>query len=90
MKIPNGVKVTPIPKTNSKSTNPNEWRPISQICIAGKLLEKIIHSQLYSYLEENNLLSENQYGFMKDRSTGLAIFDVLKIGTKRSITDVYS
>ena len=71
-------KVTPIPKTNSKSTKPGDWRPISQICIAGKLLEKIIHSQLYNYLEENKLLSENQYGFRKDRSTGLAIFDVLK------------
>ena len=42
---------------------------------------KIIHSQLYSYLEENELLSENQYVFKKDHITGdyLAIFDVLKI-----------
>ena len=71
-------KVTPIPKTNSKSTKPDDWRPISQICITGKILEKIIHTQLYYYLEENKLLSENQYGFRKDRSTGLAIFDVLK------------
>ena len=71
-------KVTPIPKTTSKSTKPGDWRPISQICITGKLLKKIIHYQLYSYLEENKLLSENQYGFRKDRSTGLAIFDVLR------------
>ena len=71
-------KVTPIPKTKANSTKPGDWRPISQICIAGKLLEKIIHSQLYSYLEENKLLSENQFGFRKGLSTGLAIFDVLR------------
>ena len=41
--------------------------------------KKIIHSRLYNYLEENKLLSENQYGFRKDQSTGLAIFDVLKV-----------
>ena len=72
-------KVTPIPKTKSNSTKPGDWRPISQISIVGKLLEKIIHTQLYSYLEENNLLSKNQYGFRKNLSTGLAIFDVLKL-----------
>ena len=71
-------KVTPIPKTKANSTKPGDWRPISQICIAGKLLEKIIHAQLYNYLEENNLLSKNQFGFRKNLSTGLAIFDVLK------------
>ena len=71
-------KVTPIPKTNTNSTKPGDWRPISQICLPGKLLEKIIHTQLCNYLEENNLLSENQYGFRKGLSTGLAIFEVLK------------
>ena len=66
-------KVTPIPKTKSNSTKPGDWRPISQICITGKLLEKIINSQLYHYLGENKLLSENQFGFRKGLSTGLAI-----------------
>ena len=64
--------------TKTNSTKPGDWRPISQICITGKLLEKIIHAQLYNYLEENNLLSKNQYGFRKNLSTGLAIFYVLK------------
>ena len=71
-------KITPIPKTNLNSADPSNWRPISQICLLGKLLEKIIHNQLYHYLEVNNILSPNQYGFRKGLSTGLAIFDVLK------------
>ena len=70
--------VTPIPKTNSKSTNAGDWRPISQICLTGKLLEKIVHTQLYNYLQLNNILSEKQFGFRKGLSTSLAIFEVLK------------
>ena len=70
--------ITPIPKTTHRSTDPNNWRPISQICLPGKLLEKIIHNQLYHYLEVNNILSSNQYGFRKGLSTSIAIFDVLK------------
>ena len=70
--------ITPIPKTSQRSTDPNDWRPISQICLPGKLLEKIIHNQLYQYLDVNNLLSSNQYGFRKGLSTSVAIFDVLK------------
>ena len=45
--------VTPLPKANLSSTKPEDWRLISQICITGKL-------QLYQYLEENKLLTENQ------------------------------
>ena len=70
--------VTPIPKTKSNSTKPGDWRPISQISLPGKLLEKIVHSQLYVYIQLNDLLSDNQFGFRKGLSTGLAIFDVLK------------
>ena len=71
-------KVTPIPKTNTNSTKPADWRPIAQISLPGKLLEKIIHSQLSHYLDSNDILSMNQYGFRKGLSTNAAIFEVLK------------
>ena len=48
-------KVTPIPKTNTKSTKPGDWRPISQICLPGKLLEKIIHMQLSHRNKQNSV-----------------------------------
>ena len=70
--------VTPIPKTNINSTKLGDWRPISQISLPGKLLERIIHTQLSQYLDKYNILSDNQYGFRKGLSTSLAIFDVLK------------
>ena len=71
-------RVTPIPKTKHRSTKPSDWRPISQISLPGKLLEKIIHKQLSHYLNIHNLLSDKQYGFRKGLSTTFAIFDVLK------------
>ena len=70
--------VTPIPKTNIKSTKPGDWRPISQISLPGKLLERIIHSQLYSYIQLNKVSSSNQFGFREGLSTSLVIFEVLK------------
>ena len=48
--------VTPIPKTNKNSPDPKDWRPISQIALPGKILEKIIHSQITHYLDVNNIL----------------------------------
>ena len=71
-------------KKAKKTGNQEDWdifkrRPISQICLPGKLLERIIHSQLSHYIETNKILSGNQYGFRKGLSTSLAIFDVLKV-----------
>ena len=71
-------KVTPIPKMNKNSTCPGDWRPISQIPLPGKILEKIIHAQMTHYFDLNKILSNNQYGFRRERSTSLAIFEVLK------------
>jgi retron-type reverse transcriptase len=37
-----------------------------------KILERLLHDQLYHYFERNNLFSDGQYGFRKGRSTDLA------------------
>ena len=55
-----------------------DWRPITQISLPGKLLERIIHTQLSSYLENNDILYTNQHGFRSDRSTSSAVFGTLK------------
>ena len=70
--------VTPFPKTNSKSKKAKDWRPVSQISLPGKLLERIVHSQLIEYLEGNNLLFKNQHGFRSEKSTSSAVFGTLK------------
>ena len=69
------AEVTPIPKTGDLS-NAKNWRPISQIKLPGKLLERLIHTQLSIYFE--SILDKNQHGFRQCKSTGTAVFDVLR------------
>ena len=71
------AKVTPIHKKGPKTFVEN-YRPISVLPIFDKILEKIIYKQLISFLNKQNILSENQYGFQKDKSTSLAILDLIQ------------
>lgn len=57
--------ITPIPKNNRKDRI-DEYRPISKLCVLGKILEKIVTAQMsYSF---RNLITEEQHGFFKHRS----------------------
>ena len=69
------AEVSPIPKTGDLKKVEN-WRPISQIKLPGKLLERILHSQLTIFAD--NFLHKNQHGFRANRSTSTAIFDVMQ------------
>ena len=68
--------VIPIPKVTNPTESSN-YRPISLLPLPGKILEKLVHNQLSFFLEENNLLSDNQFGFRKQRSTAHAVSQVL-------------
>ena len=56
------ANVTPIFKKGDKQLIKN-YRPISLLPICGKIFEKIIFNNLYSYLNANNLITKNQSGF---------------------------
>ena len=66
--------VTPLPKPGDKA-NVTNYRPISKIPLPGKVLERIIHTHISSYLEENNLLNDQQGGFRKGHSTISTVAD---------------
>ena len=70
-------EITPIPKVNVLSKQPGDWRPITQIKLPGKLLERCIHTQLYAFFDEHYLFPE-QHGFRPMKSTSTAVFDMLK------------
>ena len=60
--------VIPIPKARNRKKVQN-YRPISLLPLPGKLLEKLVHSQIGELLEDINFLTDNQHGFRKNRST---------------------
>ena len=62
------ANVTPIFKKGDKQQIKN-YRPISLLPICGKIFEKIIFNNLYSYLNANNLITKNQSGFRPGDST---------------------
>jgi hypothetical protein len=73
--IPNAFKtsiVTPIHKKGSYTSLKN-YRPISIISNIAKVFEKIIKNRLVEFLEKNNLLFENQFGFRPGKGTDQAI-----------------
>jgi len=67
--------IKPIFKSGDK-TNMNNYRPISMLSNHSKIFEKIIKSRLILFLEKNQLLSKNQYGFRPGLSTDNAPYKV--------------
>lgn len=55
--------VTPIPKPNKLSTDPNSYRPISILCTPLKVMERVMKSKLMPFLERNKILPNQQFGF---------------------------
>ena len=66
------AKINPVFKSGER-TNVDNYRPISVLNILSKTVERVVYNQLSEYLESNNLLSDNQYGFRRKRSTRDAV-----------------
>ena len=62
------ANVTPVFKKSNKQLVKN-YRPISLLPLCGKIFEKIVFQQLYSYLTTNGLITNNQSGFRPGDST---------------------
>ena len=67
--------VIPLFKGGSRSEVGN-YRPISLLPLPGKLLEKIVHVRISQFLENSNVLCDEQCGFRKERSTTLSIVNL--------------
>ncbi len=62
------AKIVPIFKSGDPR-NIDNYRPISLLSNFSKILEKIMYLRLTSFLETNNILSCEQFGFRKGHST---------------------
>ncbi|KAL0832390.1 hypothetical protein ABMA28_001815 [Loxostege sticticalis] len=64
--------IHPIHKTGAKD-NIDNYRPISVLPALSKILEKVMNRRLLSFLENEHLISDNQYGFRAGKSTSDAV-----------------
>ena len=67
--------VIPVFKKGSK-LECNNYRPISLISNISKLIEKLMYSRLYSFLELNKSISDLQFGFRTNHSTSHALLSL--------------
>jgi hypothetical protein len=71
------ARVVPIFKKGDRNDFGN-YRPISTLSVFNKILEKIVHVRLSSFVHQHNIISDDQFGFMKNRNTTLAIFNLVQ------------
>ena len=65
--------VVPSPKSSPASSSASNYRPISLLNLISKLLEKHMHSILYDFCINSNLISPIQFGFLPHHSTTSAL-----------------
>ena len=69
------AKVTALHKDGNVS-DPGYYRPISVLGVIMKVLERIVHDQLYSYISCQSALSVFQSGFRPKHSTTTTLCEV--------------
>ena len=70
--------ITPIvKKVGLDPTDLKSYRPISNLSVVSKLLERLVAKQLVAYLKDNGLLPDLQSAYLTHRSTETAVLKVL-------------
>ena len=69
-------KLVPILKKDSNPLLCNSWRPVNQLVVVGKLVERTLFRQLVRYIEDNKLLHPSQHGGREGHSTTTALIEM--------------
>jgi len=77
------AKVIPIFKKGSRLLCEN-YRPISLLSNINKILEKIMYTSLYNFLDKYNCLYDLQFGFRSKHSTNHALISITEKNQKCS------
>ena len=78
------ARCVPVYKCNqSDPEEPINYRPISILCCINKTFERLLHDQLYKYLDDNEHIPNIQYGYRKKHNTSQAILDLTNHITKK-------
>ena len=71
--------IIPIYKNKGSKLDPGNYRPITLLSCLGKLFTSILNNRLNKFIDENNILLENQSGFRKEYSTLDNIFSLFSL-----------
>jgi hypothetical protein len=87
------AKVIPIYKKNERDICGN-YRPISLLSCFDKVIEKLMHKRLYSFLHKHDILYPYQFGFREGHSTSLALTEIMEkihehLDTGDSVIGIY-
>ena len=66
------ARVIPLYKSGEQDIFTN-YRPVSVLHAFSKILERVMYNRVLKFLNKNNILSDNQYGFRKHHSTSYAL-----------------
>ena len=69
------AKVIPLHKGGS-TDELNNFRPISLLSIFDKIIEKLMHTRLYAFLDDHQILCKNQFGFKKKSNCAHSLIEI--------------
>ena len=71
------AKVIPLCKTGNQNVFTN-YIPVSLLPQFSKILDKLFSEKLDAFIEKQNILSDSQYGFRSNRSTSMALLELIE------------
>ena len=74
--------VSPIYKRKGSKTSPNNYRPVSLTCIVCKIMEKIVRKAVMAHLQENEIVTSEQHGFISGRSCMTQLLEAMDTWTE--------
>ena len=78
-------------KKRAIPSSATDFRPIALLCFLSKVLEKLVHDQMYEYLTSQNLLDPHQTGFRPRSSTQTALLkltDDIRTGIDKKLITI--
>ena len=76
--FPDACKIAKVIPLHKRDINLecNNYLPISLLSNIGKIIEKLLHKRLYSFLEHSKCIYNLQFGFRPIHSTNLALISI--------------
>ena len=71
------TKIAPVLKPGKDPLDPTSYRPVSNICNLGKLIERAQFDQIKEHIRINKLTNRNQHGGLTNHSTTTCLLEII-------------